>query len=136
MFLRGYGYQDHSKENGSRVGKTNTRHQSGNLGEIQGDGTRRLNGHLDSRKAIPETNPRIFNKLLMGEGKFFDYHMNENGLSGYGLFPILQDDRPSRIDYNAVPVADRITYDNARVFPIANEIRPANIAIKYIIKVR
>ena len=40
LFLRGYGSQVHSQNNGSTVGITSTTHSSGALGQVQGDALR------------------------------------------------------------------------------------------------
>ena len=40
LFLRGYGQQSHSQNNGSMVGNTATTHASGDLGKVQGDAIR------------------------------------------------------------------------------------------------
>jgi hypothetical protein len=46
LFLRGYGAQAHSQDNGSTVGVTATVHQSGPLKQIQGDAIRNITGAL------------------------------------------------------------------------------------------
>ncbi|HIX41427.1 MAG TPA: phage tail protein [Candidatus Desulfovibrio intestinigallinarum] len=40
LFLRGYGQQSHTQNNGSAVGVTSTTHVSGELGKVQGDAIR------------------------------------------------------------------------------------------------
>ena len=40
LFLRGYGQQSHTQNNGSMVGNTATTHASGELGKVQGDAIR------------------------------------------------------------------------------------------------
>jgi len=47
MFLRGNGSQAHAQNNGSTVGTTTTTHESGALGQVQGDAMRNITGMLD-----------------------------------------------------------------------------------------
>lgn len=44
LFLRGYGSQAYAQNNGTTVGVTSTLHSSGQLGQVQGDATRRVAG--------------------------------------------------------------------------------------------
>ena len=110
MFLRGYGKQKYSQDNGG--GKiSSTTHQSGALGEIQGDGIRNIKGEIT-----------VLGTLDWGatSGVFSDGYMNYGGLIGGGNW----------WNYHTRE------FDASGVIPTANENRPINVAVRYIIKVK
>ena len=108
MFLRGYGSQTHAKNNGSLVGNTFTIHSSGALGQIQGDAIRNLSGRVvaDSSRSGSSPTGPFYNS-----GEVWNNH-TDTGRSG-------------------------IVYFNAAlVTPTANEIRPVNKAVRYLIRAK
>ena len=107
MFLRGYGSQGFSQINGSLNGLTTTIYKSGYLNEIQGDAIRPIKGDL--KRGISGDAP---------EGAFHLYATKGNG--------VVHNSNRSRW----------MELDVSRVTPTANEIRPVNMAVHYIIKVR
>ena len=110
VFLRGLGSQSFSQNNGSIIGVTSTVYTSGNLGEIQGDATRIVTGYFSFADGM-DVRPR---------GVF----CNSGVANGENI------SRTSDVNKGL----DNPCFDNSRVVPIANEIRPVNIAVRYFIK--
>ena len=110
LFLRGHGAQAHLQENGSTFGITSTLHQSGALGQVQGDGLRNLTGN--------------FSRVLR----------YDSGDIASGIFNRLGFTTGSAASGPSVYYADGVGFDASRVVPIANENRPANTAVRYIVK--
>ena len=107
LFLRGYGSQAHVQSNGTTVGITSTMHSSGALGQVQGDGTRNVTGTIGP--SIDAGSSGI---------------VYRNGQSGYML--------PSAAHY--ATAFHHI--DISRVVPVANENRPVNTAVRYLIRAK
>lgn len=111
LFLRGYGSQKHFQNNGSAVGVTSTTHASGELGQVQGDAMRQITGTWMSKP--PEdvlytpTGAIVSTKFGKGTGKSGKTDLPENFL-----------------------------FDSSRVVPTAQEVRPANSAVRYLIRAR
>lgn len=112
LFLRGYGSQSHAQNNGSTVGVTSTTHASGALGQVQGDAIRNIQGNIG-----------VWNWLAhYGDGAFEPVPRTMNSgdptvsssLKGNGGW-----------DLNI-----------SRVVPTAEEIRPANQAVRYLVRAR
>ncbi|MDM8217144.1 hypothetical protein QUW15_13435 [Desulfovibrio piger] len=108
LFLRGYGQQSHSQNNGSTVGVTSTTHKSGALGEVQGDAIRNIWGKFSTETPSVEMSD-LFTQ--------YDGPGNGNGDDGYSGDP-------------------RIIFDASRVVPTATENRPVNTAVRYFIRAR
>ena len=108
LFLRGYGQQSHSQNNGSTVGVTSTTHKSGALGEVQGDAIRNIYGKFST-----ETPSREMSDLFTQ----YDGPGDGNGDDGWSADP-------------------RIIFDASRVVPTATENRPVNTAVRYFIRAR
>lgn len=108
VFLRGYGSITYSQNNGSRVGITATTHSSGALGYIQGDSIRNATGQ--SGATIGGGHSGIIYTKGVPEVYWI---ASAHTLGTYSTY----------IDFS-------------RVLPTANEIRPINKAVRYIIKVR
>lgn len=113
MFLRGYGSQAITQNNGSSVGTTSTTHSSGSLGASQGDAMRAM-----------------FKGEILGSRQVF------RGASG--VFTAKNDiggnHGPARDgDWSAQSV---ITFDPGQTLPTATEIRPANKAVRYFIRAK
>ena len=110
LFLRGYGSQSHAQNNGSTVGVTSTTHASGALGQVQGDAIRNISGFIED--------------LHLGDfgtssGAFFwqqhgNYGTSLGGKNRYG----------------------NQTLDTSRVVPTSTEIRPINVAVRYLVRAR
>ena len=117
MFLRGYGSQNHSKNNGTIIGVTNTHYASAGLNEIQGDAGRRLSGSV---------------------GILDDYSLNPNGneynpVSVTGAFYV---NHHVSIDWKTQWNRNKggyVAIDSSRIVPTASENRPVNKAVKYLI---
>ena len=107
LFLRGYGSQAHAQNNGSTVGITSTTHSSGALGQVQGDGTRNVTGTIGP--SIDAGSSGI---------------VYRNGQSGYML--------PSAAHY--ATAFHHI--DISRVVPTAEENRPVNTAVRFLVRAR
>ena len=107
FFLRGHGSQVHYQHNRSIVGITSTTHNSGALGQVQGDGTRN----------VTET----IGPSIDGGSSGIVYR---NGQSGYML--------PSAAHY--ATAFHHI--DISRVVPTANENRPVNTAVRFLVRAR
>jgi hypothetical protein len=106
LFLRGYGAQTHSQNNGSTVGVTATIHQSGPLRQIQGDAIRNVKGG-HGIWSVAATPP-------------FSYVS-----SGYS----------ERIRTGA-RTSSGVTMDLSQSVPTAAENRPVNTAVRYLIRAR
>jgi hypothetical protein len=105
LFLRGHGSQAHAQNNGSTVGVTSTTHSSGALGTVQGDATRNITGHINYEGTA--------------DGGFVN--------DGYIIPGVISSTEPNGRDWN-------LTFDASRVVPVANENRPVNTAIRYLIR--
>ena len=108
LFLRGYGTQTHTQHNGTIVGVTPTSHASGALGVVQGDATRNISGrsgYIDYNNSILPWTPT---------GPFYETAVVDGA----------REDGVARI----------VQMDISRVVPTANENRPVNIAVRYLIR--
>lgn len=114
LFLRGYGSQSFTQENGTQVGTTETVHTSGELGEVQGDATREATGDLP---AGAQASDSYFFGRIAG---VFTYDLDANA--------------PGIGSTTANNVA--VTFSNSRRVPTAEEIRPVNTAVNYLIKAK
>ena len=99
VFLRAYG-----SRTSSHYGTVT--HQSGNLGELQGDAIRNITGNITS----------IYGRQNVSDGAFQRTNAYEN------------------IDYDKGANMAHYSFDASRVVPTATENRPINIAVKYLIK--
>ena len=106
LFLRGHGQQAHSQENGSTVGMTSTLHSSGALGQIQGDASREIQGSFRTS--------------------------NESYLSGASY--LISFNRNGNIAWGDSMSHHTIGFDSSRVVPTAEEIRPVNTAVRYLVR--
>ena len=115
LFLRGYGSQSHAQNNGSTVGVTSTTHASGALGQVQGDAIRNIigkhPGYAMGSQLATETN-----------GAFFVSWTGEQIYS-------VPENKP--LDSFNISV-----FDSSRVVPTAEENRPANQAVRYLVRAR
>ena len=111
LFLRGYGSQSYAQNNGSTVGYTSTTHSSGELGQVQGDATRQITGTWMSKPPqdvlYNPTGAIVSTKFGTGTGKSGTVNLPENFL-----------------------------FDSSRVVPTAQEVRPANVAVRYLVRAR
>jgi hypothetical protein len=107
-FLRGYGNQAYTDAYGSIL------HQSGALGEIQGDAIRNIVGSFSG------DDTQVGNVTSVGyiDGAFY----KSKNLPGYDFQ-----------NTNSGP-GGQITFSADRMVPTANENRPINIAVRYLIK--
>lgn len=111
VFLRGYGSQAHSQLNGSAVGVTSTLHQSGPLGQVQGDAIRPLSGNFS-----------ISDEWMNNSSK-------QNGAFAYGGA------RTGSTDTRGGAYATAyINFNVSRIAPTDYEIRPANTSVRYLIR--
>jgi len=111
LFLRGAGDQVHSQLNGSRVGVTPTWHQAAPLGQIQGDATRNSTGSINI------------------------IHAHFRGGTGTGVFSNAGTGgswNSGGITYNGA--TDAVEFNLSNLVPTADEIRPANVAVRFLIK--
>jgi hypothetical protein len=104
LFLRGHGEQWHYQHNGWRVGDTWTRHYSGPLDQVQGDAIREIRG--SAYMAItPDAHDGVFS------------------ITGRSAW----DGRGSTSSQAIVDIMASL------VTPTADEIRPANMAVRYLV---
>jgi len=115
LFLRGWGSQSHSQVNGSTINgglPTSTTHQSGSLGQIQGDAIRNIKGQIDW-----QTNTCYWEGCEIGALSALR-RLNEGAL-------------PSN---QGVHGSDGLVLDSSKVIPVSTENRPVNMAVRYLIR--
>jgi len=112
LFLRGFGTQSFSQNNGSTVGVTSTLHESGALKAVQGDAGRNITGYFPADIVWSHLFP-------YAGGAFYDAGGLERG-DGGGTVPGLE----LRLYH----------FDTSRIVPTAGENRPANMAVRYLIR--
>ena len=113
LFLRGYGAQSHAQNNGSTVGITSTTHRSGILGEVQGDSSRPISGGLSNVQGAA----------------------NPAGVAASGVFERrIHSDRAAG-SYGGSYFTN-LTFSSSRVVPPAEENRPVNMAVRYLVRAR
>ena len=113
LFLRGYGAQSHAQNNGSTVGITSTTHRSGILGEVQGDCSRPISGGLSNVQGAA----------------------NPAGVAASGVFERrIHSDRAAG-SYGGSYFTN-LTFSSSRVVPTAEENRPVNMAVRYLVRAR
>jgi hypothetical protein len=110
LFLRGYGSQVHVKENGSTVGVTATTHVSGALGTVQGDAIRNVSGvtHHAQASIGPDH---------ISTWAYIDWPGRGSSAAGFS-------------GWNE----GGIKLDLSKGTPTAAEIRPVNMAVRYLIR--
>ena len=108
IFLRGHGSQT-----STHYGTVN--HTSASLGELQGDAVRNITGYIIDAVA---------------GGK--DGHWGSTGGAFYGGSTTVDGADPSRHG----PDYWNIYFDASRVTPVADEIRPANRSVKFLIRAK
>ena len=111
LFLRGYGSQAHTQNNGSTVGVTSTLHESGSLGAIQGDATRRVIGEAHY---LTGNYFGASGTFYLGGTRAIGQHFSDTW--NWGGWSIIQ--------------------DTTRVVPTAAENRPVNTAVRYLVRAR
>jgi hypothetical protein len=113
LFLRGRGSQVYAQNNGTTVGVTETLHASGQLGQVQGDGSRRITGALVGVESYStgSLTGGVFYKLTSVNGTMHleDYSYNDRRVWAF---------------------------DTSRVVPTAPENRPVNTAVRYLVRAR
>ena len=124
LFLRGYGQQTHTQNNGSMVGNTATTHASGELGKVQGDairdpgeaGVSTLSGPFGGHISDPASSLRC-------EGAICDGYTLKGAHSAQlaGWWEVQ---------------APQINILKGIQQPFDNEIRPINTAVRYFIRAR
>lgn len=113
LFLRGHGSRTHLQNNGENVGVTATTHQSGQLGQVQGDAIRNIYGTLTCGERIPG-----------GEW------INDSLTGAFGWYG------PSNADGLGQSDGDNVHsfFSASRVVPTGPENRPVNMAVRYLIR--
>ena len=112
LFLRGYGSQAYTQNNGTTVGLTATLHTSGALGTVQGDAIRNIPGTInDLASRGASSSSGSFDSINFGA-----WTLNTDG--GYG---------PNRVIVN---------FDPSKNVPTSTENRPVNQAVRYLMRAR
>ena len=120
LFLRGYGSQDHAQNNGSTVGVTNTTHASGELGQVQGDAMREVWGTMGNHP------------LKVGSKSHLDPSLEQRSGALYREYTWKQ----SFTDQAGKDVGVSFGFNSSRINPTAQEVRPANQAVRYLVRAR
>jgi hypothetical protein len=115
LFLRGYGAQYHTQWNGETIGYTPTFHQSGPLGQVQGDATRNINAPLGNAPI------RTLGSYFGGAGAAWEVDGAYAFASGV----------PITTEGNGI-----YGLNISRVVPTAPENRPVNMAVRYLVYAR
>ena len=110
LFLRGHGGQSHSQNNGSTIGVTATTHASGSLGQIQGDALRQIYGDIRD--------------VVQGYRKE----------TGTGALRYNRSTNARTIDTRGADWFGEVMFNSFFIAPTAAEIRPVNMAFRYLIK--
>jgi hypothetical protein len=112
MFLRGYGSQSFSQNNGSTVGVTSTLHESGALGQVQGDAIRNIRGQFG--------------------------RVDQGGYANTTTLPFIRNSREQRYGSGGSLLGTHWDWilDISTTVPTASENRPANRSVRYIIKAK
>ena len=108
LFLRGYGSQTFEQNNGVTCGVTSTDHSSGNLNAIQGDAIRNMTGIVGGMTD-------------QGNGTGIFYEAYSSGACGAGSC------------HNGL-TKKSVKFSADRVMPTDVEIRPVNMAVRYLIR--
>jgi hypothetical protein len=116
LFLRGYGSQNHTQNNGTTVGVTSTLYASGSLGTVQGDAIRNITGEVLSND---DENLISADSNVISSGAIW-----YSGLR-LGNWGNVQGNNQGHRQFNL---------DSSRVIPVANENRPVNTAVRYLIR--
>ena len=121
MFLRGYGSQAFSQNNGSTVGTTSTTYASGALNAIQGESIREISGGFS---VLSQAGGYA---QLVGDawGPFLGWRDQYNP-----YFPTSVTYATESYRFN------KIRFYSSQITPTSNEIRPVNKAVNFIIKAK
>ena len=113
LFLRGRGYAIHQQINGTIYGTTSTLHLSGNLGEVQGDAIRNIYGTLPAGDALNSSVTSAISGVFswMTPASFVGFASTDQS--------------------NVLPF-----FSASRVVPTAEEVRPVNKAVRYLIRAK
>lgn len=114
LFLRGYGEQSHSQNNGSATGVTATTHKSGSLLTVQGDAMRQLYGTLPVGGTTT-----MGNNVNAALGGTFSYNKSVQSAGFAGALS---------------KTAAQAFFSSSRTVPTDTEIRPVNMAVRYLIR--
>jgi len=109
LFLRGYGSQAYAQNNGSTVGVTSTLYASGQLGQVQGDAIRSIDGDTGFKLGGGGYISGLFSTSQMS-----GTDVNGNGVNGWPL--------------------SKETFSASKVVPTAMENRPVNQAVRYLVR--
>jgi len=112
MFLRGHGSRSHLQWNGGIIGSTWTAHQSGALGQVQGDAIRNISSFAGG--TLYRNSFGIF--YPTGAFSFEGESASVQGTSA------------------SVDRFGHTTFNAANVVPTAMENRPVNQAVRYLIR--
>ena len=115
LFLRGYGSQTYAQNNGSTIGVTSTLHESGELGQVQGDAMRNASGNASAAYPNGVIGWEAATGLFYGS----NYTTTQN---------------PATWAHRAMN--HNINVDFSRVLPTAAENRPVNTAVRYLVRAR
>jgi hypothetical protein len=125
LFLRGYGSQAHSQNNGSTIGVSATNYSSGALNAVQGDAIRNITAEHNSGSVFGIWRGGNCISTLWS-GAFYC-----NRYSSYWNSAVSQ--APQHGGEGA-DQSGSFGVDISRVTPTANENRPINIAVRYLIR--
>ena len=115
LFLRGHGSQAHAQNNGSTIGVTSTLHQSAALGTVQGDASRDFTGSFEIWSGAGG------GTILEDARGAFTHGIGDSVTHTYAGGGI------SMRRY-------RMSLNPSRVVPATVENRPANVAVRYLIR--
>lgn len=116
LFMRGYGSCTHSQINGTINGTSSTTHTSGELGEVQGDAMRELYGDVPVGSESSATNVTSAISGVFGySSSYTNPGQSASYLSQSCCLPF---------------------FSASRYVPTADENRPVNTAVNYLIKAK
>lgn len=106
-------------------------HKSGSLGTVQGDATRRIQGHDDNEQPgnMSVSNPDFY----VGSQHYCSALAGKTAM-WYEIGSLTHNSLLR--DGTGFGRSFTTRFDNARIVPIAQEIRPVNTAVRYLIRAR
>jgi hypothetical protein len=126
LFLRGYGSQSYAQNNGSVIGVTQTVYSSGALGGVQGDAMRNVIGEHNSTSFLGIWRGGECREMLWS-GAFYCGRVSDYD-------GVTRVETPVYYSSQGSDQSGKFGVNASRITPTANENRPVNKAVRYLIR--